>query len=239
MTVTGFTIFCGIIAYSMLKYDLFLVNYQDLLETSTRGFLEIDIKTYKLKYFNPILIKFIGYSASEVKKLSLYQDIIHPEDVKDFIRIEEKRRLEFRILRKDGSERWLAGEKIVKFDNTGEIISLRFWLDDITDNKNLEILKRDFIRRASHELKTPLISIKGFTELILSSYSQDLDNDVINNLKEIILGCNRLQYIIEDLIKSSQLETTEISLNKTKEDLIFLIKFCVNELKSLSESRIS
>jgi len=206
LTLTGFSIFCVIIAYSMLRYGLFLVNYQDLVETSTRGFLEIDVKTNKLKYINPILLKIIGYSSTEFKKLSFYQDIIHPEDVSYLLQNQESRSLEFRVISKEGIEKWLAGEKIINSDNTGELISLRFWLDDVTENKNLEILKEEFLRRASHELKTPLISIKGFAELILTSHGQNLDTDVINNLNEITWGCNRLHSIVQDLIKSSQLE---------------------------------
>ena len=115
---------------------------------------------------------------------------------------------------------------------------------DITERKNVEEklkevnkLKSEFLRRASHELKTPLISIKGFSELILSLYEDQLDTPVISKLREITDGCERLQNIINNLLKTSRLESPELKPKVQKEDLSFLIKFCVHELESLTETR--
>ena len=115
---------------------------------------------------------------------------------------------------------------------------------DITERKQVEEklkevnkLKSEFLRRASHELKTPLISIKGFSDLILSLYSDQLDTPIISKLREINDGCERLQNIINNLLKTSRLESPDLKPKVQKEDLSFLIKFCVNELQSLSERR--
>ena len=115
---------------------------------------------------------------------------------------------------------------------------------DITERKQVEQklkevnkLKSEFLRRASHELKTPLISIKGFSDLILSLYSDQLDIPIISKLKEINNGCERLQNIINNLLKSSRLESPNIRPKIQKEDLSFLIKFCLHELQSLAERR--
>ncbi len=115
---------------------------------------------------------------------------------------------------------------------------------DITEKKQIEEnlkevskLKSEFLRRASHELKTPLISIKGFSDLILSLYADQLDPVVILKLKEINDGCERLQNIINSLLKASRLESPNLKPKALKEDLSFLIKFCVQELESLAETR--
>jgi len=115
---------------------------------------------------------------------------------------------------------------------------------DITERKHVEEnlkeitkLKSEFLRRASHELKTPLISIKGFSDLILSLYEDQLDTPIISKLKEINDGCERLQNIINNLLKASRLESPELKPKLQKEDLSFLIKFCVHELESLAETR--
>ena len=115
---------------------------------------------------------------------------------------------------------------------------------DITERKNVEDklkeinrLKSEFLRRASHELKTPLISIKGFSDLILSLYEDELDPVIASNLKEINDGCERLQNIINDLLQTSRLESSDLKPNLQKEDLSFLINFCVHELQSLAERR--
>ena len=115
---------------------------------------------------------------------------------------------------------------------------------DITERKHVEEnlkevnkLKSEFLRRASHELKTPLISIKGFSDLILSLYSEQLDTGIVSKLEEINNGCERLQNLINNLLKTSRLESAELKPKLQKEDLSFLIKFCVHELESLAETR--
>ncbi|KKK58584.1 hypothetical protein LCGC14_3042960, partial [marine sediment metagenome] len=115
---------------------------------------------------------------------------------------------------------------------------------DITERKHVEEklreineLKSEFLRRASHELKTPLISIKGFSELILSLHEDQLETSIISKLREINDGCERLQNIINNLLKTSRLESPDLKPNVQKEDLSFLINFCVHELESLAEVR--
>ncbi|KKM19701.1 hypothetical protein LCGC14_1652930, partial [marine sediment metagenome] len=85
---------------------------------------------------------------------------------------------------------------------------------DITERKHVEEnlkeinkLKSEFLRRASHELKTPLISIKGFSDLILSLYTNQLDPVIISKVREISDGCERLQNIINNLLETSRLES--------------------------------
>jgi len=101
--------------------------------------------------------------------------------------------------------------------------------------KKLSELKSEFLRRASHELKTPLISIKGYANM-LQDYLND-DDEMSEMLEEINEGCLRLQDIIESLIKSSKLSSKKVSLNLEQENLSFLIRFCLNELRFLIKKR--
>ena len=107
---------------------------------------------------------------------------------------------------------------------------------NITLNK-INKLKTELFSRTSHELKTPLISIKGFTELLLTIHRAKLDDDMISILEEIKNGSKRLENIIKLLLEGTKLEAGQYELNLTEEDLTFLIKFCVNELKGLVRLR--
>ena len=98
-------------------------------------------------------------------------------------------------------------------------------------------LKSELFSRTSHELKTPLISIKGFTELLLKLHSNKLDKDVISILEEIKKGSKRLENYINAIVESSQLEQGLIRLNKEKENLSFLINYCVRQLEGMAELR--
>jgi len=78
-------------------------------------------------------------------------------------------------------------------------------LVDLTDLRRLEDVRRDFVANASHELKTPLTSIRGYAETLLSD---DLPADIQRNFIETIrTNAYRLQRIVEDLLDLSRVES--------------------------------
>ena len=139
---------------------------------------------------------------------------------------------------------WFLTTKIPWYDKNGKIKGLFGISHDVTELKKaqeklkeLGIMKSEFLRRASHELKTPLISIKGFSDLILTLYREELNPDMLSKLGEINQGCERLQNIINDLIHTSRLESSELKPKFEKEDLTFLINYCVDELHAIAAKR--
>ena len=90
-------------------------------------------------------------------------------------------------------------------DNKGNRSGAVLVLHDITRTKRLEEIRRDFVANVSHELKTPVTSIKGFVETLLDGSAVDPDQN--QRFLEIILKhSNRLNAIIEDLLTLSRLE---------------------------------
>ena len=84
----------------------------------------------------------------------------------------------------------------------GAIVSFR----DVTDVRRLEQVRTDFVANASHELKTPLTSVRGFAETLLD------DPDAPTEVRRQFLGLIydntiRLQRIVEDLLDLSRLES--------------------------------
>ena len=78
-------------------------------------------------------------------------------------------------------------------------------LNDVTRLRRLEAVRRDFVANVSHELKTPVTSIKGFVETLLDGALDD--PDVAPRFLRIIAGqADRLNSIIEDLLALSSLE---------------------------------
>ncbi|MBA7555934.1 Sensor histidine kinase ResE [subsurface metagenome] len=123
-----------------------------------------------------------------------------------------------------------------------EIEQRRWQVQQDLEKQNITLneinkLKTELFSRTSHELKTPLISIKGFTELLLTLHKSKLDPETISILEEIKDGGKRLEKIINLLLESAKLEADQLELNIAKEDLTFLINFCVKELKGLTTLR--
>lgn len=86
-------------------------------------------------------------------------------------------------------------------------------IHDITEIRKLETMRRDFVANVSHELKTPLTSIKGFVETLLEGALEDKENNR-HFLKIIQEHGERLNKLVDDLLSLSHLESKEILLEK-------------------------
>jgi two-component system phosphate regulon sensor histidine kinase PhoR len=93
-------------------------------------------------------------------------------------------------------------------DLEGRAIGAVVVLNDVTDFRRLEHIRRDFVANVSHELKTPITSIKGFVETLLDGALRDpVDSERF--LRIIDKQAERLHAIIEDLLSLSKIEQTE------------------------------
>jgi two-component system phosphate regulon sensor histidine kinase PhoR len=81
-------------------------------------------------------------------------------------------------------------------------------LNDVTDVQRLENVRRDFVANVSHELKTPIASIKGFVETLLDGAADD-PADARRFLQIVARQADRLAAIIEDLLALSRIEQSE------------------------------
>jgi len=91
-------------------------------------------------------------------------------------------------------------------------------IHDITEVRKLETIRSDFVANVSHELKTPLTSIKGFVETLLGGALDDKENNR-HFLKIIQDHAERLDSLVNDLLSLSHLESKEIMLKKTNFNL--------------------
>jgi two-component system phosphate regulon sensor histidine kinase PhoR len=91
-------------------------------------------------------------------------------------------------------------------------------IHDVTEIRRLERMRSDFVANVSHELKTPLTSIKGFVETLLSGALDDKENSA-QFLKVIQKHTDRLDSLINDLLDLSQLESGEAKLRTSALDL--------------------
>ncbi len=107
-------------------------------------------------------------------------------------------------------------------------------LNDITTLKRLEQIRKEFVANVSHELKTPITSIKGFVETLLDG-AIDEEETAKRFLTIVQNQTSRLGNIIEDLLTLSRLEQTEEERNLNFEK-IFLIH-PVSEAISICQSR--
>jgi two-component system phosphate regulon sensor histidine kinase PhoR len=84
-------------------------------------------------------------------------------------------------------------------------------LHDVTDLRRLERIRRDFVANVSHELKTPLTSIKGYLETLLDGALYDQENN-LRFLRKIEAHVARLTDLVRDLLDLAYIEAREGSL---------------------------
>src|SRR5699024_1667231 len=93
---------------------------------------------------------------------------------------------------------------------------------DITEFKQLEVMRKDFVANVSHELKTPVTSIRGFSETLLDGAQED--PEIREQFLQIIFKeSKRIQLLIEDLLILSKIEKDEphININEIYIDDVF------------------
>ncbi|MFX0028432.1 MAG: PAS domain S-box protein [Candidatus Hermodarchaeota archaeon] len=206
-----------------------------------------------IQFANTAVAEMIEYPLQNIETWSVEDTykIIHKDDVELIIEKFNERQegksgsvnqYECRIITQSGKLKWIdIYTKPIVYEGR-EAILITFM--DITVKKQIEEqlkevsrLKSELLSRTSHELKTPLVSIKGYADLLLNQHYEDLDFYTISVLHEIKQGCSRLESLIKDLLETSKLESGQIKLNKLEDDLAFLIRFCVRDLKGLVETR--
>lgn len=79
---------------------------------------------------------------------------------------------------------------------------------DVTDKRNIEVMKREFFANASHELKSPLTSIIGFQQMIKEGIITD-DTEIKDATTRTIKEANRMNKIIVEMLELSKLESKE------------------------------
>ncbi|MFX1325539.1 MAG: sensor histidine kinase, partial [Promethearchaeota archaeon] len=110
----------------------------------------------------------------------------------------------------------------------------------LEENKTLlelDKMRKDIITRVSHELKTPLTSIYGASQILLKHFNTNIENDVLQFIQIFHRGALRLKKLVENLIDASRIETGKLELNLNSHDLVKITKECIDEMSYLLETR--
>lgn len=96
-------------------------------------------------------------------------------------------------------------------------------LHDITRLKQLEEIRKDFVANVSHEIKTPLTAIKGFTETLIDGALNEKEN-ALRFLNMIKNHSDRLNRLVDDLLALSRIELGDIKMSISKVNIDNIIE---------------
>ncbi|PAM95619.1 PAS domain-containing sensor histidine kinase [Flavobacterium sp. IR1] len=117
--------------------------------------------------------------------------------------------------------------------NIGDVIILR----NITLFKELDFAKTNFIATVSHELKTPIASIKLSLQLLQNTKTGDMNDDQKQLVESIKDDSQRLLKITGELLNLSQLETGNIQLSIEKSDPLAIVNYATEAVKVQAEQK--
>lgn len=131
---------------------------------------------------------------------------------------------EFRMLRHDGSERWMVTRGNPFFDASGNFGGYIGTCTDIHERKRQEQIKDDFLALASHELKTPLAAMLGYVHLLQRWNGRSDYTARVNEALTAMIGEGaRLDRLINDLLDVSRIQTGRLKVTLRTTDLAQLV----------------
>ena len=150
--------------------------------------------------------------------------------------------------RRDGARteyreiQWTDGNRIVHlredssplYDQAGQLIGRLFGYHDLSWEKTIDQMKSEFISVASHELRTPMTSIKGSVDLILGGGLGEVSPGVLELLEVAQSGCDRMIRLINNILDLSKIEAGQIKLRLELIDLAEVVERSLRSMNALA-----
>jgi PAS domain S-box-containing protein len=139
--------------------------------------------------------------------------------------------LETTLIRKDGSVIWCQVTSTL-FPDQGENMGYTI-IEDITEKHELRLQKDEFIGIATHEIKTPITSLKASLQLMNRMIKKEsaIPEKIAKLAFEAQLYTSKLTHLVEDFLNTSKLEQGKLSINKRWFPLSDVIEGCCNHVQ--------
>ncbi|WP_207535645.1 PAS domain-containing sensor histidine kinase [Desertivirga arenae] len=186
------------------------------------------------EWYNQRWYDFTGASIEETEGEG-WSSMFHPDDRE---RAWEKWRyslstghpyeVEYRLRKKTGEYVWVLGRAEPIFNSEGKITRWFGTCTDINEQKKLQKQKEEFISIASHELKTPLTSLKASLQIMQREFNKEehLKPILTKMLKSSNVHADKLSRLVNDLLDVTKIDQGQLVLNKTSFILRDLAKSC-------------
>lgn len=146
--------------------------------------------------------------------------------------------MELLLRQPDGSERWVsAAFSPIKDPETGRSIHALGILRDISQQKEIEQLQRDFVSIVSHELRAPLTAIKGFAKTLVIKDEELPSSTRREFLATVNEQAERLARLVDDLLQVSRIDSKRVRVEWSEVGLAGLLDELLTQFHSKWGSR--
>jgi PAS domain S-box-containing protein len=211
------------------------IRYRRLFEAARDGVLILDPETRKILDANPFMEDLLGYPREELIGKELFeigflkdkpatQAMFRELQAQNCIRYEES------LETKTGRPQEI--EVVANLYDEGEKSIIQCNIRDIAERKEIERRKDDFISIASHELKTPVTSLKGFAQVLQRRLKRQDDEESLRFLAIMDKQLNKLTKLINDLLDISKMRQGKLDYREEPFDLDALSQEIVENLQA-------
>lgn len=221
---------------------IFEERYRIALESAQMGAWDWNVQEDKVVW-NEQHYLILGVKPDNKGKTENYfLQFVHPED-KEWVAAELMERAnsggifnaDFRIIRADNHEiRWMTGFGNTVKKEEGKAVRMVGVMFDITERKQLEQQKEEFISIASHELKTPVTSISVYGELLQEMIENNQSENTKPFIQKLNLQINRLKDLIKDLLDTTRISEGQLPLDYEEFNLIELVRQLTEDIQHSS-----
>ncbi len=188
----------------------------------------------------------LGYTQAQMLALG-YRDVTHPEDLVESARRHQAllgdplQHFEFqmtrRYLRKDGSIVWtLASVSVIRGEGGMPDFFLTM-VQDISELKRVEQMQNEFISTVSHELRSPLTSIRASLGLLVGGVAGELPKAARELAAIGERNCERLIRLVNDILDTERMESGRMRFELQATDLRVLASRAVESMQGLAVGR--
>lgn len=132
-------------------------------------------------------------------------------------------------------ERWVRAKGEAFFNDNEEATRLIGTVQDITERKLLEQQKDDFLGVASHELKTPVTSLKGYVQILETELREKGESTYADQLKKVDIQIDKLVDLINDLLDVTKIESGKLLFSRERFDFDQLVNETLESMQYISK----
>jgi two-component system phosphate regulon sensor histidine kinase PhoR len=208
-------------------------EYLKLLTDNIPQMTWTNLANGEVTFYNQRWYTYTGLTFEQTKEWG-WKDVVHPDDIE--LTIERYMaslasgtvfEVENRYRKADGTYRWHLNRGIPLKNEFGEIL---FWVGTATDieQQKAEMDKKDeFIGIASHELKTPLTSLKGYIQIMSIYRKEEIPQAIKQYIAKANIAINKLHHLINDLLDVSKIQAGRLTYQLGDFNLTTMVNTCV------------
>lgn len=193
----------------------------------------------RLRRVNPATTKLTGWKAEELLLQTVF-DLVYSEDVaradEEFFRAKEsgtRRSFDVRLRRKDGQLRETRWSCVYSAADE-EMFAV---IHDVTDEKNVERLKQDFLDMITHDLRSPLTSMHGSLTLLSEGVRGELSPAVLNEVTVAMNSIEHLTALVNDLLDFQKLAAGKMAMVKSDNDMDSMVSDSIGMLRDFAQTK--